>query len=270
MNWIAGLALFLALSLNGLAPAQQAPTILQQVGFDQRLGAQVPLDLGFRDEVGKDVRLREYFHGKPVVLVLAYYRCPMLCTEVLNGLLDCTKRMSFRMGEDFEVVTVSFDPQEPIGLAAAKKASYVQDYGRQGAAQGWHFLTGAQPEIERLTQAVGFRYYYDAKLGQYAHASGIMVLTPGGRLSRYFYGINYPPRSLTLGLVEASGNKIGSPVHQLLLLCYSYDHLTGRYTVQIMRLLRLLGILTIMVVGGGFLWVWRRELRKRSQVLAAG
>lgn len=256
--------------LAAAARAQDGPEVVREVRFDQRLGEQVPLDLPFRDETGKTVPLGDYFHGKPVILVLAYYRCPMLCSQVLDGLLECTRRMSFRVGREYQVVTVSFDPHEPFGLAAAKKVRVSQEYGRPGVAEGWHFLTGDAPQIERLTQAVGFRYFYNPKIDQYAHASGIMLLTPGGRVARYIFGISYLPRPMELGLVEASGGKIGSPVHQLILLCYAYDHIEGRYSLRIMSLVRLGGVLTVLILGGALVWAWRRELRVGRQTLPTG
>lgn len=242
--------------------------VLHQVGIDQRLHEQVPLDLKFRDESGREVHLSDYFDGKPVVLVLAYFRCPMLCTQVLNGLTNTLRAVPFEMGKQYRVLTVSFDPREEPDLAAAKKASYVGSYGRPGADDGWHFLTGDQSNIERLTKAVGFRYVYDPALDQFAHASGIMVLTPQGKIARYFFGIEYPPRDLRLALVEASTGKIGSPVDQLLLLCYHYDETTGRYTASIMNFVRLAGIATLLLIGGLIGGAWYRERRAKHQRLA--
>lgn len=232
----------------GQSARNALPDALRNVGIDQRLNHQVPRDLSFFDEAGRLVRLREYFGGKPVILSLVYYECPMLCTEVLNGLVSSLKVLSFDVGKQFVVVTVSFNPRETPALAAAKKEKYLQRYGRPAAA-GWHFLTGKQESIDELTKAVGFRYAYDAKTGQYAHASGIMVLTPEGNISRYFYGIEYAPRDLRLGLVEASANKIGSAVDQLLLFCYHYDPSTGKYSAIVMNFIRLGGIITVLVLG---------------------
>ena len=204
---------------------------MQKVGFDQRLNEQVPLDLEFTDEAGQPVKLGDYFGDKPVILVLAYYRCPMLCTLVLNGLAQGMMDVPFDVGKEFQVVTVSFDPRETPELAAAKKKTYIERYGRPGAAAGWHFLTGSAASIKKLTRAVGFRYAYDARLDQFAHASGIMVLTPAGKISRYFYDVKYSGRDLRLGLVEASENKIGSPVDQILLYCFHYDPTEGSHPV---------------------------------------
>ncbi len=222
------------------------PVRPSDIRFDQRLDSQVPLDLDFRDETGRTVKLGDYFNGRPVILALVYYDCPMLCNQVLNGLTHSLKTLSFDAGREFEVVVVSFNPRESYELASAKKETYLKDYGRPGASAGWHFLTGDPKPIEELTGAVGFRYVYDPALNQYAHASGIMVLTPQGRLSRYFYGIEYPPRDLRLGLIEASTNRIGTPVDQLLLLCYHYDPTTGKYGATVMSVLRLGGVLTCL------------------------
>jgi protein SCO1/2 len=237
------------------------PPALRQVGFDQKLNAQVPLDLVFQDETGRTVRLGDYFQGKPVILVLAYFRCPMLCSQVLNGLVRGMLDLPFDAGREFEVVTVSFDPTETPAMASAKKHTYVQRYGRPDAAAGWHFLTGKSDAIARLTEAVGFRYTYDAAHEQFAHASGIMVLTPTGKLSRYFFDVNFPARDLRLGLVEASANQIGSPVDQILLFCFHYDPEEGKYGPAILNLLRLGGVLTVLGIGI-FVWVLRRRERR--------
>ncbi len=239
------------------------PPVLRQVGFDQRLDEQVPPDLAFRDETGREVRLQEYFDGKkPVILVLAYYRCPMLCTQVLNGLVRALLDMTLVPGKDFTIITVSFDPRETPPLAAAKKKTYLERYGREEAEAGWHFLTGQEESIKRLTEAVGFHYRYDAKNDQYAHASGILVLTPTGKVSRYFYDVRYSPRDLRLGLVEASQNRIGSPVDRILLYCFHYDPNEGRYGPTIMRLVRLGGAVTLVCVGLFVFGLWRQERRK--------
>ena len=271
MKRLVTLAGFGLLALAGTRSAADGlPEALRDVGIDQRLNEPVPLDLCFHDELGRPVRLGAYFGVKPVVLVLAYYRCPMLCTQVLNGLLDCLRGLPFDIGDEFNVVTVSFDARETPPLAAAKKASYVDAYGRPGAATGWHFLTGGQGEIDRLTQAVGFRYKYDPKFDQFIHASGIMVLTPRGKLARYFYGVGgntayspYRSRDLRMALVEASEDRIGSPiVNQVLLFCYHYDPDAGKYTPAAMNLVRLAGIVTVTVLAVLLGRAWRREARK--------
>lgn len=254
-----------AMTQNYSAPAGKSPLggMIREIGIDQKLGDQLPLDLPFRDERGNDVRLGKYFGDKPVVLALVYYRCPMLCTQVLNGLLKTSQAVKFTMGEDYEVVAISFDPRDTAAIAAEKKASYVRAYRRAGAERGWHFLTGDPPSIQRLTQAVGFRYRYDARTDQYAHASGIMLATPDGRLSRYYYGIEYPPNDLRLGLVESSQRKIGSPVDQILLLCYHYDPLTGQYGLAISGALRVAGAATVIALGGFLAAMFRQERRRQ-------
>jgi protein SCO1/2 len=250
--------------LYGAAPATGQvstglPKVLKSVGIDQRLNEQIPLDAVFKDERGQDVRLGQYFNGKPVVLSLVYYSCPMLCNQVLNGMMGSFRQVSFNIGEQFEVVTVSFDPRETPELAAAKKSTYIKAYNRPGADASWHFLTGDEANIKRLTEAVGFRYVWDEQTNQFAHASGIMLLTPEGKLARYFYGIEYPPRDLRLGLVEASQNKIGTPVDALMLYCYHYDPATGKYGAIVMNIVRLAGGVTLFLIVGMIL-----VLRKRS------
>ena len=229
--------------------ASTLPPILRNVGIDQKLNEQVPLDILFRDETGNVVRLGDYFGQKPVILSLVYYECPMLCTTALNGLEQSLKELKFNLGQDFEVVTVSFDPTEKPSLAAAKKALYVGLYGRPGAAEGWHFLTGDEDSIRKLTAAVGFRYNYDSKLKQFMHATGIIVLTPQGRLARYFYGIAYPAGNVRLALVEASQGKIGNPVDAVLLYCCEYDPMTGKYSLVIARALQVGAAITILSLG---------------------
>jgi protein SCO1/2 len=224
---------------------------LRDVKIEQKLDQQLPLDLVFRDESGQEVKLGQYFGQKPVVLALVYYDCPMLCTQVLNGMVTSFRVLPFQVGKEFDVVTVSFDPRENSELAARKKKVYVNylpEKLRPAAANGWHFLTGDQANIAKLTDAVGFRYYYDETTRQFAHASGIMVATPHGKLSRYFYGIEYAPRDLRLGLIESSAEKIGSPVDQLLLYCYHYDPATGKYGAAVMKIMRIAGVLTVLAL----------------------
>jgi len=254
--------------LYGARPEQGSvstglPKVLLNVGIDQRLNEQVPLDAVFKDEQGREVRLGEFFKGKPVVLSLVYYACPMLCNQVMNGELGAFRQISFNIGEQFEVVTVSFDPRETPDLAVAKKTTYVKAYNRPGAEAGWHFLTGDAANIKRLTEAVGFRYIWDEQTKQFAHASGIMVLTSEGKLARYFYGIEYPPKDLRLGLVEASQNKIGTPVDALMLYCYHYDPATGKYGVVIMNVIRVAGVVTLVLIVGMLL-----AMRRRSRPVA--
>ena len=242
--------------------ATDQPGLLSKIRIDQKLDAQVPLDLAFVDERGQAATLGQYVGTRPVVLALVYYECPMLCTQVLNGLTSALTVLKFDAGREFDVLAVSFDPGETAGLARDKKRTYLERYGRPGTEAGWHFLTGRQPEIDRLTDAVGFRYAYDQKTDQYAHAATIIVLTPQGRVSRYFYGIEYAPRDLRLGLVEASENRIGTVVDQALLLCYHYDPSEGKYGVAIMNVMRLVGLLTIIGVGVFVVAALRRERRQ--------
>jgi protein SCO1/2 len=249
--------------LAGSAGSQPPTAVLDQIGIDQRLGAELPLELGFRDESGRGIRLGELVKDKPVVLSFVYYECPMLCTEVLNGLLRSLRALSFDVGREFDVITVSFDPAETPELARAKKEEYLARYDRPGAASGWHFLTGEEDSIRALTRAVGFRYLYLPDRDEFAHASGVMVLTPAGKVSRYFYGIDYATRDLRLGLVEASSHRIGSAVDQILLYCFHYDPTTGKYGMVILNVLRLAGLATVAALGS-FIWVsHRRERRAR-------
>jgi protein SCO1 len=247
---------------SNLRPA--LPGALQGVGIDQKLDAQIPLDLTFRDEYGRTVPLSTYFQShKPVLLAPVYFRCPMLCTQILNGVASSLKAVSLDPGKDFEVVAFSFDPKDTVELAAAKKESYLRRYGRAGTANGWHFLTGDPENIGKLMDAVGFHYKYDPATDQYAHASGVMVMTPEGRLSKYYYGVEYSPRDLRLGLVEASRSKIGSAVDQILLFCYHYDPSTGKYGAVVMNIMRLSGGFFALVAGGFLLMMFRRENRRR-------
>lgn len=254
------------------APANTAggarPPVLRDVGFDQNLNAQLPLDTQFYDEAGKQVRLSQYFtSGKPVILALVYYQCPMLCSEVLAGLTSSLSALRFDAGKDFQVLAVSFDPKDTPESAAAKKQNYLQRYRRPGAESGWHFLTGDPPSIRMLTDAVGFHYTWDDKNKQFAHVAGIVVLTPEGKVSRYFYGVEYAPRDLKFGLIDASNKKIGSFVDQALLFCYHYDPTVGKYTPLVIRMVRTGGVLTLLVLGSFIGFMVRKE-RKSSR--AAG
>jgi len=237
------------------------PTALRDVKIEQKLDQQLPLDLMFRDENGQPVRLGQYFGSKPVVLALVYYDCPMLCTQILNGMVTTFRVLPFEIGKEYEVVNISFDPRETPTLATNKKKIYV-DYlpenRRAAATKGWHFLTGDAESIRLITDSVGFHYRYDEATKQFAHASAIMVATPHGKLSRYYYGIEYPARDLRLGLIESAANKIGSPVDQLLLYCYHYDPATGKYGAVVMNIVRLGGVLTLIAIGIMFLLFRRR------------
>lgn len=263
-------------SVGGVLPQAAAPTasgklpsILQGVDFQQRLGAQAPMGATFTDENGHTAALGSYFEGKPLVLILAYYRCPMLCSEVLRGATSAFRKLSFRIGAQFNVLTVSIDPRETPELARETKRGYIEQYGDPAAAAHWHFLTGKEPQIEALAGAVGFHYKYIPQIGQYAHAAGIVVLTPEGKVAQYFYGIQFAPENLRLALVQSSQEKIGSFVDQVLLYCCTYDPATGSYHAIISRTLQVAGGLTILVVGGGiFLLLWWDARRRRGETAA--
>ncbi len=245
-------------------PANQRPPGLANVGIEQHLNEQIPPDLTFRDESGKTVRLGDYFGKRPMILNLVYYNCPMLCGEVLSGLTSTLRVLKFDLGREFEVITVSFDPRETPQIAAEKKKQYLERYGRKGAEQGWHFLTGQQDAIAALTKSAGFQYEYDAKTDQFAHTTAIMVLTPRGKIAQYYYGVEYPPKDLRLGLIEASQNKIGNLVDQVLLYCYHYDPATGKYGAAIMRVVRLAGLATILFLGTFIVIMFRRDTAHTS------
>ena len=247
--------------MQGAAPIPPPPT--KDVGFDQKLGGQVPLDLVFKDESGQDVRLSRYFGKRPVILHLMYFECPMLCGMSIEGLLRSLRALSWDVGREFEVVTVSFDPREGPELATAKKANVIETYGRPGAGDGWHFLTGSEASIRALTQSVGFRYVWDAEQKQFAHATGVVILTPGGRISRYFFGIEYPTKDLRLGLIDSTGEKIGGLTDQLLLMCYHYDPRVGRYTPTITRILKAGAAATVLGLVAFVATMLRRERRTR-------
>ena len=226
-------------------PASAKPGILSKIAIDQRIGYQVPADIPFVDDQGKPVVIGAYFGKRPVVLALVYYECPMLCTQVLNGLVSAVGVLNFEVGREFDVVAVSFNPKEGPGLASQKKASYVERYGRPQSANGFHFLTGSQESIKRLTDAVGFRYAYDENIGQFAHGAAIEVLTPKGTIAKYFYGIEYSPRDLRLGVIEASDERIGTIIDDVLLFCYHYDPATGSYGATVMTIVRAGAIATV-------------------------
>jgi protein SCO1/2 len=236
---------------NGILspPASIRPPGLKNVGIQQNLNQPVPLDLMFTDDLGRSVRLGDYFGKRPVILNLVYYNCPMLCGEVLSGLEHSLRMMTLDVGKDFDVITVSFDPRETPEMAAAKKAEFLKLYNRAGAEQGWHFLVGQPGPIDALTKAAGFQYQYDEKTQQFAHATAIMILTPEGKIAQYYYGVEYPPKDLRLGLVEAGQGRIGTVVDQLLLYCYHYDPAQGKYSATILRVLRLAGLATMLSLG---------------------
>lgn len=264
-----GLGLLLGIVLAAAPAAAQrsdeVPYQLESVGVTERLGEQVPADLRFLDEDGREVRLGDYLErGRPVLLTLNYYRCAMLCSLQLSGLLDGLKDLEWTPGEQFEVVTVSIDPLETPTLARMKKQSYMKEYARPGAAQGWHFLTGREADIRRLADAVGFGYAYDESSGEYAHAASAMFLTPSGRIARYLYGIEYPSKQLRLALTEASEGTVGSPLDQLILYCFYYDPDARSYAPLAMNIMRLGGGLTVAVLGGVLGVFWLRDRRRRA------
>ncbi len=260
-------AALLVLGVAVPAPAHEATPaeLLSQVGFDQRLNQQVPLDLMFRDETGQAVRLGNYFGERPVILSLVYYHCTTLCPLILDGLVKSLDGIPFDMGRQYTVLTVSIDPREGPGEAAAKRMQFLPRYGRPGAEGGWHFLTGEEPSIRQLTQALGFRYAYDAKTDDFAHPAGIVILTPQGKISRYFYGIDFSVRDLRLGLIDASAGRIGNLIDQVLLYCYHYDPATGKYGLIVMNLVRLLGLATVLILGGFITLMLRRERLARPK-----
>ena len=256
-------------SAAGMASGQlagQAVPALDKVGIEEHLDAALPLDLEFLDEDGRTVRLRDYFDGvRPVILTLNYYRCPMLCGLQLNGVVAGMEELDWTPGVEFEMVTVSIDPLETPELAKAKKENYLKRYQRPAAARGWHFLTGRQVNIERLAETVGFGYTYDVVSGQYAHAAAIFVITPDGRVARYLYGIEYPPKNLKLALMEASQGEIGSPLDQLIMYCFHYDPASRRYAPVAMNIMRVGGGATALVLGATLGVWWLRESRRRRR-----
>jgi len=237
------------------------PSPLKNVGIDQKLDSKLPLALEFKDETGKTVKLGDFFGKRPVILAPVYYDCPMLCTQILNGLVRSLKAVTFNPGQEFEMVVFSFDARDTTHLAAAKRDAYVRRYDRPGTAAGWHFLTGSPDAIKELTAAIGYRYVWDAHINQFAHASGVMIITPEGRVSKYFYGIDYASKDIRLGLIEAAQNKIGTPVDQLLLFCYHWDPATGKYTAVAMNILRVAGGTTVLLLGGFVIIMLRRDLK---------
>jgi protein SCO1/2 len=246
-------------------PSNQTPSVLSKVSFEQHLNQQLPLELPFKDEDGKPVRLGDYFGRKPVILTFVYYECPMLCTEVLNGLESSLRVLNETVGKEFDVVTVSFDPRETPVLASGKKKAYLERYKRPEAQQGWHFLTGDQASIDALTKAAGFNYFWDEASHQFAHASGIIVTTPTGRVSRYFFGIEHSPRDIKFALIESSNEKIGTLADRLLLYCYHYDPQEGNYGFVAMRAVRVGGAVTMLALVGFVFVSIRRDQKATGQ-----
>jgi protein SCO1/2 len=253
-----------ALLQSAVETSNSLPPELEDVGFDQRLGERVPLNLVFADETGRQAPLGTWFGERPVILALVYFNCPMLCPMILNGLTAALKPMNFDPGKEFDVVVVSFDSRETPEMAAESKATFVGRYGRPGTESGWHFLTGSEESIAALTESVGFRYTYSPEVDQFAHTAGIVALTPEGQVARYFYGVDYPPKTLRLGLVEAADNKIGSVVDQVLLYCFHYDPTTGTYTAVAMNIMRLGALVTVALLGLFLLIQLKRERRSAA------
>ena len=254
-------------------PAESAPNgmpdALQKVGIDQKLGEQMPLDAEVKNEDGRVVKLGDYFKsGRPVIIAFVYYECPMLCNEVLNGLTGSLKGINLTAGKDFDVLAISFDAREndKPDLAKNKKASYVERYARPGSENGWHFLTATQNSIDKMTQAAGYKYLWDEKTQQFAHVGGIMVATPDGKLSRYFYGIDYAPSDLKFGLMDSAAEKIGNPAERLLLYCYHYDPASGKYGLAILRVMRVASVLTVAALGAMIFIFWRRNKSKQENI----
>jgi protein SCO1/2 len=252
------------LAHTGNEPYTKDEAFLKEIAFDQKLGAQLPLDLPFTDDTGKAVRLGDYFGQRPVVMLITYYNCTMLCPLLLDGLVRSLRPLSFDIGKQFTVLTVSINPKETPSIAASRKELYVQRYGRPGADRGWHFLTGTADAIAALTQPIGFRFVYDKKKDEYAHASGIVIFTPEGKAARYLYGVEFSPRDMRLALIEATNHTIGNPVDQIMLYCFHYDPLTGKYGVVIMNVIRLAGSATVAVLGTFMFVMFRRDRRKTA------
>jgi protein SCO1 len=268
------LAPWLAAQVSSYGDKQMGPQntksrLLDKVGIAQHLNEQLPLNLVFTDEAGKQVQIGSYLGRRPAILALVYYQCPMLCSEELNGLTGALQMVSFRPGKDFDVIIASIDPSEGADLAAAKKRTYLKRYGHPETADGWHFLTGTQANIDALTQAVGFGYVKipgpDGKLTQFAHASSIQIVTPQGKLAQYYMGVEYSPKDLRLGLVEASANRIGSPVDNILTYCYHYDPSTNKHSLIVARVVQLGGLVTMFSLGGFMLVMFRRDIRENHQ-----
>lgn len=263
-------AMLVTLSVWGLTSQaqlnQKLPEKFQNIGIDQNLNHQIPLDLGFIDENGKAVRLGDEFNGRPTILVLAYYSCPHLCTYVLGAVADAVKRTGLDLGKDFDVVTVSFNPKDTPKDATEKKAQFMKALGDQANPAGWHFLTGQKKQIDELTKVVGFHYKYQPDTGEFAHSAGIMVVTPKGKLSHYFYGLNYPPHDLRLALVDASNGKIGNPVDKILLFCCSFDPTTGKYTIVIMRVVQVFCAALVACIALLLIFLWRGGGRAKPQI----
>lgn len=268
-------AIVCVLAFAGLLPAatvvdqSKLPAQLRGITIDQHLGAQLPLDTQFQDETGRTVPLSSFFsNGKPVLLALVYYRCPMLCSRILAGVVSGLKPLRIQAGRDFNVVAISFNPSETPAEAAQKRDYYSHLYSGKTGSPGWHFLVGSPESIKAVTEAVGFHYRWDPTTNMYIHASAVYTATPEGKLARYFYGVEYEPKDLNLGLIESSHDKIGSVVDQFLLFCCSYDPTTGKYTAAVLNILRAAGILALILMTAGFIWLMRRDPRRRGHLPA--
>lgn len=250
------------LSADGLAAQEQAPSLERRIGFSPQMGTALPLDAELKDHRGKRVRLGDYFSERPVIVVPVYFRCPMLCGLEMNGLVRCLRGLPLSVGRDFDIVTFSIDPREGSSLAAQKRKTYLAELGQDGATTGWHFLTGNQPEIQRLTDAIGFKSEFDPRTRQYAHAAGLVICTPEGRVARYFYGVEFAPRDVKLALIEASQGQIGSLGDHVQLYCYMYDPTTGKYGIAILTVVRIAGIITVAIIVFAVARMLSREHRK--------
>lgn len=270
-GWLLASGMAMAQGMGGpvYKPATPPPQILSNISIDQNLKQQVPLDLPFKDENGQDVKLADYFGSKPVILSLVYYECPMLCTETLNGMVSAFKVLKFDVGKEFNVVTISFDARETPALAAEKKKNYLRQYGRPGAEEGWHFLTGKQASIDAVTKSVGFHYAWDQSTQQFAHATALFLLTPDGKIAQYYYGVEFSPRDLRFGIIEASQGKTGTLVDQVLLYCFHYDPRSGKYGAVITRVVQVAGGITMLLLGGFMIAMFRLE-PKRLQAARKG
>ncbi len=271
-GWLLASGMAVAQGMGGpvYKPATPPPQILGNISIDQNLKQQVPLDLPFKDENGRDVKLSDYFGSKPVILSLVYYECPMLCTETLNGMVSAFKVLKFDVGKEFNVVTISFDARETPALAAEKQKNYLRQYGRPGAEQGWHFLTGPQSSIDAVTKSVGFHYAWDQSTQQFAHATALFLLTPDGKIAQYYYGVEFSPRDLRFGIIEASQGKTGTVVDQVLLYCFHYDPRSGKYGAIITRVVQLAGGITILLLGGFLIAMFRLEPKHRRTESTGG
>lgn len=267
MRFIAPFTLIWAACALASATPPNLPPNLTGIGIDQNLNAQVPLDTIFRDEDGASVPLRSFFGTKPVILAPVYYRCPLLCSQILSGVVAGLRPLSIKPGRDFEVVAISFDPNDTPAEATLKRAHYSHSYSSRAGIRGWHFLVGNQAAISAVMHAIGFHYRWDPVNKMFIHASGVMVLTPEGRVARYLYGVNYEPKDLKLSLVEASHNRIGSPVDQILLFCYHYDPKTGKYGAVVMNMLQIGAVLILVLMGVGGFALWRYDLRVHAKAL---